>query len=256
MKFTIIFAALISFALALPSTGGAEKNDKKATTSVQNEKLLYESIKLIFDGQIKLGFERLLPFANKGNLEAKFYVGMVLTHNTFSSLNFRDHENDKAKRRKSSPLFIEKNWKGVPTDNRRGLRLIKEAASGGIAAANLWLGTMYRIGLNVPKNLDKAAALFKKAANLGYLGAYPILAKFYADKDNPNQDFSQAYMWDHIYFQCLYHSTGLAAMILEEMEKVKYVANKDVRKEDIRKGKSMAKRWLQENKKLCSKIKF
>ena len=253
---SLLLAGVIIFVSASGiSLAETTKKLELATPDVQNEKAIKETVKLMHAGKIKTGFEQLLPFAENGNAEAKYYVGLVYARNSLRSLIFADPEEAKKTGRKPFPFKNEENWMGLPTDEQRGLRLIKEASAGGVPMAIFSLGLMYIKGIGVPGSWNKATNLLNEAASLGVRQAFTILGELYAHKDNPKRDIPQAYMWDHVYIHCGIAFAGVLETVWEAIEIAKYSAKEGVRKEDVIKGKSLAKRWYQENKKLCSKMK-
>jgi TPR repeat protein len=55
-------------------------------------------------------------------------------------------------------------WPGRSQSYERAAELLQKAASKGDAFAQAGLGTLYREGMGVPKDVARAVALFKQAA--------------------------------------------------------------------------------------------
>lgn len=64
----------------------------------------------------------------------------------------------------------------VPKDNAVLLKYLKQAADGEIPVAEIELGKIYEAGALLPKDIDKAKALFRKAADQGNRGGLIRLA--------------------------------------------------------------------------------
>jgi TPR repeat protein len=66
-------------------------------------------------------------------------------------------------------------------DGKEALRWFRQAAEQGAAEAQYNLGVMYRDGLGVPQNIEKAIKLFEQAAKQGYAKAKCSLGVMYRD---------------------------------------------------------------------------
>ena len=72
---------------------------------------------------------------------------------------------------------------GVPKDLGKAAELFRKAADQGNADAQDNLGMLYENGRGVPKDLDKAAELYKKAADQGNQHAIVNLTRLSGDRN-------------------------------------------------------------------------
>jgi TPR repeat protein len=87
-----------------------------------------------------------------------------------------------------------KNGWGVTNDMQKALALFTKAANGGHPKAQLWLGCMYAGGF-VPKDLDKAKQWWRTAAERGDVDAQRTLGQFFANDFYGPPDFKSAFQW-------------------------------------------------------------
>ena len=71
----------------------------------------------------------------------------------------------------------------------------KQKAEQGDAAAQLFLGILYKDGQGVPQDYAQAAIWFRKAAEQGDAGAQFMLGASYANGKGVPQDYAQAAVW-------------------------------------------------------------
>ena len=81
---------------------------------------------------------------------------------------------------------------GVPKDLEKAAELYQKAANQGHAGAQFNLGLLYAHGQGVPKDFGKAAELFQKAANQGHAGAQNNLGLLYEHGEGVTKDLGKA----------------------------------------------------------------
>ncbi len=80
-------------------------------------------------------------------------------------------------------------------DYATALEIWRPRAEQGDADAQYNLGHLYRQGLGVPQDLERAASWYAKSAGQGVPNAQFNLATMYATGDGVRQDLVLAYMW-------------------------------------------------------------
>ena len=73
--------------------------------------------------------------------------------------------------------------------------IIKKTAKQGDAMAQHKLGLMYKIGLEVPKDMAKAVSWYRLAAVQGHAAAQSSLGTMYLKGDGVTEDDSEAVHW-------------------------------------------------------------
>jgi TPR repeat protein len=80
-------------------------------------------------------------------------------------------------------------------DGQQALRWYQGAADHGEADGLEGMGNLYREGKDVPRNLPKAAALFRAAGEQGYPGSQQALGEMYEKGQGVPRSDAQAYFW-------------------------------------------------------------
>jgi TPR repeat protein len=75
------------------------------------------------------------------------------------------------------------------------LREFRPLAERGVAAAQYYLGNLYRIGRVVPHDLAEAVKLYRKAAEQGYVSALETLGNLYEYGHGVPHSYVEAYKW-------------------------------------------------------------
>jgi TPR repeat protein len=88
-----------------------------------------------------------------------------------------------------------KNGLGVSQDNQKAVSLLTDAANAGSPLAQNMLGLWYANGDGVPADPTAAISWYRKAAQQGNPDAASLLALAYAGGDGVQQDPAQAYEW-------------------------------------------------------------
>jgi hypothetical protein len=88
-----------------------------------------------------------------------------------------------------------KNGLGVDQDTEKAVSLVTDAANTGLAIAETTLGHWYANGEGVKANPTTAVAWYHKAASQGDKTAAVLLGLAYAAGDGVEQDPAEAYMW-------------------------------------------------------------
>ena len=84
---------------------------------------------------------------------------------------------------------------GVPQDYEKAAFLFRRAAEQGDAQAQLELGNLYSEGNGVPQDYTLASVWYLKAAEQGNSSAQYILGDLYEKGNGLSQDYVEAYFW-------------------------------------------------------------
>ena len=87
---------------------------------------------------------------------------------------------------------------GLPKDVLKAANLFRQAAEKGIAKAQFRLGQMYSRGEGVPQDSARATDLIKQSAVNGYTKAQTLLASMYAKGEGVTRDDVLAYVWSSL----------------------------------------------------------
>jgi hypothetical protein len=147
----VIYVAFIVLLLA-PYAGAADP--------VANGLAAYER------GDYLAAYRLCLPWAQKGNRDAEFLVGLMYAEGH-----------------------------GVRQSYAEAAQWYQDAADDGQDSAENNLGQMYAGGRGVRRSLAQAATLFSRAADQGNHRAQYNLAVAYRDGKGVEQNFVRAYMW-------------------------------------------------------------
>ncbi len=82
---------------------------------------------------------------------------------------------------------------GVPRDFQKAASLFRKAAEKGVSGAYLGLGHHYEMGRGVPQDWGEAAKWYKKAADIGNADGYAAIADHYGNSSPPN--YAEAANW-------------------------------------------------------------
>ena len=118
------------------------------------------------NGDYAVAHRLLLPFAERGDAFAQFYLG-----------------------------YMHETGDGVPQDYAAAARWYRLAAEQGVAAAQLHLGDMYDNGRGVPQDYAAAARWYRLAAEQGFAHAQINLGILLGNGHGVPQDHVQAHMW-------------------------------------------------------------
>jgi TPR repeat protein len=80
-------------------------------------------------------------------------------------------------------------------DYAGALKIWQPKADSGDPDAMTNIGVLYQYGLGIPRSMKKAAALYEKAAQLGFVTAQYDLANLYYDGNGVDRDRKQAARW-------------------------------------------------------------
>ncbi|MCU8063431.1 sel1 repeat family protein [Shewanella sp. SM55] len=83
----------------------------------------------------------------------------------------------------------------LPMDYKQALHWYTKAAEQGHADGQFGLGNMYRLGDGVPRDYKQALHWYTKAAEQGVAMAQYFLARMYRQANGVPRDYKQAYAW-------------------------------------------------------------
>ena len=218
-----------------------------------DENGLREAVKVFESGDFRRGYKLLLPFSKAGNAEAKFYVSHVYLREL---IFFKSDAKQILNSTKYSVYTDQKNWTGLPTDQKKGLSLLNESAEDGFAMAKLYLATRHMEGGHLPVNKVKVVKLMHEAANQGVVPAFHALMLIYGDRETVKQDLAEAYKWGYLSINC-------ANKDLEpEARKITWEAFKEswfgfvrkLSKAQINRAKKLLKEWRNKHRLICVKF--
>ena len=127
----------------------------------------YEAgLKAFNRGDYPTAFKQWKPLAEKGNIKAQHYLGLMYTQGL-----------------------------GVPKDHAKSVAWFKKAAEAGHIPSAYNLGFRYLRGEGVRQNPKIAARWIRRAAGAGLVPAQHTLGLLYANGDGVPQDYVQAYLW-------------------------------------------------------------
>ncbi len=85
--------------------------------------------------------------------------------------------------------------RGFPKNEKLADDWYRKAAEGGLAQAQVTLGSMYADGRGVAKDVKQAAVWYRKSAEQGYPLAQTLLGGMYFSGEGVPRDIEQAYFW-------------------------------------------------------------
>ena len=84
---------------------------------------------------------------------------------------------------------------GVPENERRAFKLLKETALAGVREAQCVLGTCFEFGYGTAVNFKEAARCYRLAADQGYATAQFNVGSFFDNRTGVTQDAREAVKW-------------------------------------------------------------
>ena len=158
---------------------------------------LYET--KLLDAQI---VGRVRQLANRGDVEAQFYMGDCLTDGRFTMKNdmeaatwFRKAAEKGHARAQNDLGVLYVDGRGVPKDEAQAVAWFRKAADKGDADAQANLGLMYKSGRGVPKDEAQAVLWYRKAVEQGVANAQFNLGFMYESGRGVPKDEAQAVAW-------------------------------------------------------------
>ena len=158
---------------------------------------LYET--KLLDAQIA---GRVRQLANRGDVEAQFYMGDCLTDGRFTMKNdmeaatwFRKAAEKGHAGAQSDLGAMYANGRGVPKDVAQAVAWYRKAAEQGNDWGQRNLGVMYEDGRGVPKDEAQAVAWYRKAAELGNANGQLQLGWMYENGRGVRKDDTEAVAW-------------------------------------------------------------
>lgn len=155
------------------------------------------------DQLVKLGQNVLLSNLGKGDCTTLYAFGMLytrsraVTRNEDAAVQWFEASikglHDRASMLRAAELY--KAGIGIPGDVDKAIALWEEAAKGGSTRAMQLLAETYQNGDGVPANLDKAIFWYEKAASLYHLKSIESLATIYTDPIYGHQNEKKAFKW-------------------------------------------------------------
>jgi len=131
--------------------------------------------------------------------------------------------------------FLHFNGDGVAQDFTKSVKWFTEAARQGDARSQAQLGIMYENGQGVPQDFGAAAEWFKRAADQGYGLAQNSLGLMYAVGQGVKQDYPRAHMWLNL----------AAAQQYEGAQENRDEVAKRMTTDQINQAQGMARKWLE-----------
>jgi TPR repeat protein len=155
-------------------------------------------------GDYPTAFRLLTPFAEAGNPDAQFVLGVLYERG-----------------------------RGVPEDTEVAARWYRRAAEQGLPEAQNNLGALYSAGEGVPHDHAEAKKWWSLAAERGFGRSQLNLAGLYLEGEGVSQDYVQAYKW-----------ASLAALLGEaEAPKIIDRVTKLMTPEQIVEGERAVREW-------------
>ena len=145
---------------------------------------------------------RVRQLAERGEIEAEFYLGYLLAHGQFTVKDdreavpwFRKAAEKGHATAQNSLGWMYHEGRGVPKDDTQAIAWIRKSAGKGNADAQNNLGWMYREGRGVLKDDAEAVVWFRKAANQGAATAQNNLGLMYKEGRGVTKDDTEAIAW-------------------------------------------------------------
>ena len=145
---------------------------------------------------------RVRQLAERGEIEAEFYLGYLLAHGQFTVKDdgeavpwFRKAAEKGHAAAQNSLGWMYHEGRGVAKDDTEAIAWIRKSVGQGNAAAQNNLGWMYREGLGVVKDDAEAVAWLRKSANQGTALAQNNLGLMYKEGRGVTKDDTEAIAW-------------------------------------------------------------
>lgn len=153
----------------------------------------------------KAALKELMPLAEKGNMNAQYYMGLMYANGDGVPKDPEEAERWFMKFSEQLGMGAKFNLgvmyyqgKSVPQDYQKAIDWFKRAAADGDAEAQFNLGYIYDNGYGVPRDREEAIKWYRKAADQGILKAQKNLGVMYSEGQGVAKNYVQAYFWFNV----------------------------------------------------------
>lgn len=171
MKLTTVFAVLVMLFWVVPVQADYEA-----------------AVRAYFEGRYHSALQELRPLAQRGDVYAQLYVGLMYYHGRGVGRDYpqalqwlRRPARHGLTTAQSAMARMYEHGRGVPRDMSVAAEWYHRAAREGSPVAQHKLGVLYRDGRGVKKDRDAALEWFRKAAEQGSVAAQLTLARMLSE---------------------------------------------------------------------------